>query len=155
MNSNPLFDLLQQHVLAASQTPSPNEVRAKNVFDAWMNCPYDAEDEDAFDNWETHFDSLITKDLDCYSISYFIQMVTENSDEISRATTARNAANASHEKNRIDKQKVFTWCDSNMGRFHSMDDAAFDIAESFVPQKFRTIRSWMTQWKKLQSASRT
>lgn len=153
MNSIPLKDLLQQYVLAASTNPSPNEIRAKRVFDAWMNCPYDSEDEEVFENWERDFDTLITNDLDCNSIAYFIQLITKNGDQTSRAATARKAAFASHEKNRIDKQTVFTWCDSNMSRFSSMDEAALDIAESFVPQKFRTVRTWMTEWKKLRSAS--
>jgi hypothetical protein len=33
-----------------------------------------------------------------------------------------------------------------------MDDAAFDIAGTFVDQKFRAVREWMTEWKKLRSA---
>ncbi len=69
------------------------------------------------------------------------------------AERATNAANARHKKSREAKTKVFSWCDENMASFKSMDDAALDIAETFVPQKFRTIREWMTEWKKLRSAS--
>jgi len=56
-----------------------------------------------------------------------------------------------HRTNRVHKKAVFAWCDDNMYRFSSMDDAALDIAESFVPQKFRAVRKWMTEWKKLRS----
>jgi hypothetical protein len=67
---------------------------------------------------------------------------------------ARRAAQKKHQKNRDAKALVFEWCDKNMSRFNSMDDAAMDIAESFIPQKFRAVRDWMTEWKKLRSASK-
>lgn len=66
---------------------------------------------------------------------------------------ARAGGYARHAKNRGDKEMVFRWCDENMHRFKSMDDAAFDIAGTFIPQKFRAVREWMTDWKKLRSAS--
>lgn len=66
---------------------------------------------------------------------------------------ALNGAHARHASARANKAKVFTWCDENMARFKSMDDAALDIAETFVKEKFRTVREWMTEWKKLRSAS--
>jgi len=69
-----------------------------------------------------------------------------------RSSNARSAANARHVDTRAMKKLVFEWCDENMSRFSSMDDAALDIAETFVPQKFRTVRDWMTYWKKLRSA---
>lgn len=71
-----------------------------------------------------------------------------------RSELARNAAFKSHAANRAAKALVFEWCDKNMSRFKSMDDAAMDIAESFIPQKFRAVRDWMTEWKKLRSASK-
>lgn len=67
---------------------------------------------------------------------------------------ARRAAQRKHQKNRDAKEVVFEWCDKNMSRFKSMDDAAMDIAESFIPQKFRTVREWMTEWKKHRFASK-
>lgn len=69
------------------------------------------------------------------------------------STQARKAALARHALSTENKAKVFAWCDENMSRFSSMDNAAFDIAETFVDQKFRTVRDWMTEWKKLRSAS--
>jgi hypothetical protein len=67
---------------------------------------------------------------------------------------ASRAAQRKHQKNRDAKERVFEWCDNNMSRFKSMDDAAMDIAETFIPQKFRAVRDWMTEWKKLRSASK-
>ncbi len=69
-----------------------------------------------------------------------------------RSSNAKSAANVRHADTRAMKKIVFDWCDENMSRFSSMDDAALDIAETFVPQKFRTVRDWMTYWKKLRSA---
>lgn len=69
-----------------------------------------------------------------------------------KANMGKKGADARHVKSRTNKDKVFVWCDENMMRFSSMDDAAADIAETFVPEKFRTVREWMTNWKKLRSA---
>ncbi|MDO8713772.1 MAG: hypothetical protein Q7K13_04750 [Polynucleobacter sp.] len=58
------------------------------------------------------------------------------------ASQARTKASAES------KAKVFKWCDENMNRFKSMDAAAQDIAGTFISQGFRTVRDWMTEWKK-------
>jgi hypothetical protein len=71
-----------------------------------------------------------------------------------RSSLAKDAAQVRHSKSRFHKQMVFEWCDKNMDRFGSMDDASLDIAETFVPEKFRAVREWMTDWKKLRSASK-
>ena len=69
------------------------------------------------------------------------------------SNAARNAANIRHVENRSMKYDVFNWLDSNMASFKSMDDAALAIAEKVVPVKFRAVRTWVTEWKKLRSAS--
>lgn len=79
--------------------------------------------------------------------------ISEEATRELRSTLAKNAAYARHSENREMKAKVFVWCDENMPRFKSMDDAAYDIAGTFIPQKFRTVRDWMTEWKKLRPAS--
>jgi hypothetical protein len=94
-------------------------------------------------------DASLKSMLDRNSIGYFIEMILKN-EESSRQTVR---ALKRHSKSRADKQLVFAWCEENIHRFGSMDDAAMDIAETFVPQKFRTVRDWMTEWKKLRSAS--
>lgn len=81
-------------------------------------------------------------------VMHYAWRIADKSDE------SRKAAAVRHAGSRMAKQKVFTWCDENMHRFTSMDDAAGDIAETFVPQKFRAVREWMTEWKKLRSAGR-
>ena len=68
-----------------------------------------------------------------------------------RRRMAKKGSDATHVANRADKERVFAWCDENMNRFTSMDAAAFDIAETFVPQKFRAVRKWMTDWNRLRS----
>ena len=90
----------------------------------------------------------IDKYIDNLSIYHFIKLVVANA----ASAEARLKALKGHGDNHAAKAKVFAWCDTNMTRFSSMDDAALDIAETFVPQKFRAVRGWMTEWKKLRSA---
>ena len=68
---------------------------------------------------------------------------------------ARKGADGRHAGNRADKEKVFAWCNENMQRFSSMEDAAADIAGTFIPQKFGAVRRWMTDWNRQQSTSRS
>jgi len=69
-----------------------------------------------------------------------------------RSSLARSAAAARHSENRSMKQSVFSWCDSNMASARSMDAAASQVAGVVVPVAWRTVREWMTEWKKLRSA---
>ena len=104
---------------------------------------------------------IACESLDAIKIHDFVKEHTPSSDVIAKlvilaknaqkSKTAKNAAKNRHTGNHASKLMVFAWCDTNMGRFQSMDDAAIDIAESFVPQKFRAVRDWITEWKKLRS----
>lgn len=58
-----------------------------------------------------------------------------------------------HAENRSLKQDVFTWLDTNMKNYKSMDRAATAIAGKISPIEFRTARDWVGQWKKLRSTS--
>ena len=133
--------------------------RAKRVFEAF--CENELPDDVDLDNSD-HDDQAaaivierrrerlhvaIANDLDYRSIGAFIEIVNQ---ENVRATQAAKA-HKRHAESRARKQQVFHWCDENMNRFTSMDDAAFDIAETFVPEKFRAVRDWLTEWKKLRS----
>lgn len=69
-----------------------------------------------------------------------------------QAKRVAKAAGVRHAKSRENRERVFAWCDENMSLFPSMDKAAEDIAETFIDEKFRTVRDWMTDWKKLRSA---
>lgn len=66
---------------------------------------------------------------------------------------AKKGAKARHKENHQTKNFVFTWLDKHMVEYKSMDDAARYISEKVVPMKFRTVRQWLTEWKKLRSAS--
>ena len=94
-------------------------------------------------------DAEVRELIDGESIIDLLELVLAHAD----TTRARIKAVKRHAENHEMKAKVFEWCDENMPRFKSMDDAAFDIAGTFIPQKFRTVREWMTEWKKLRSAS--
>ncbi len=135
------------------------ERRAKAVFDELMNglpeLPFSFDDEDmqksqvAFDAHIERLNNLISNNLDSDSIWEFVFLAGNQ-----RASyLAKESAVKRHAGARANKAKVFAWCDENISRFKSMDDAALDIAESFIPQKFRTVRDWMTEWRKLRSAS--
>lgn len=69
-----------------------------------------------------------------------------------RSALAKTAASARHAENRAMKQQVFEWCDSYMAQAPSMDAAASRVAGVVVPVAWRTVRDWMTEWKKLRSA---
>lgn len=70
-----------------------------------------------------------------------------------KLSLAKKGAKARHRENHQTKDFVFAWLDSNMEKYKSMDDAAHYISEKMVPMKFRTVRQWLTEWKKLRSAS--
>lgn len=68
---------------------------------------------------------------------------------------AKKGANARHKENRDSKADVFKWADKNMKAYKSMDAAALAIADNLVPYKFRAVRKWLTEWKKLQKLRST
>jgi hypothetical protein len=70
---------------------------------------------------------------------------------VARTVFAKKAAAARHSENRAMKQEVFEWCDANMAKAPSMDTAASQVAGVVVPVAWRTVRDWMTEWKKLRS----
>ena len=65
---------------------------------------------------------------------------------------ARKNALLRHAENHAMKEEVFAWLDQNMHRYKSMDAATSAIAGVEVPAAWRTVREWVTQWKKLRSA---
>lgn len=78
--------------------------------------------------------------------------LSDASQKQARTALARTAASARHAENRAMKQQVFEWCDAHMAHAPSMDTAASRVAGVFVPVAWRTVRDWMTEWKKLRSA---
>lgn len=62
---------------------------------------------------------------------------------------ARKGAAARHAENWSCKETVFQWCDENMAKHKSMNAAAEAVANKLVPYGYRTVRDWMTEWKKL------
>ena len=74
--------------------------------------------------------------------------------QLALSQNARSGADKSHVENRRMKAEVFEWLDLNMRSFRSMDGAAENISQRVVPVKFRTARDWITDWKRLRSASK-
>ena len=77
---------------------------------------------------------------------------TQNRLETRRSKKLSEAAIKGHSENRAMKQEVFTWLDTNMPQFKSMDDAATAITGKVAPIKWRTARDWVGAWKKIRSA---
>ena len=69
-----------------------------------------------------------------------------------RTAQAKHGAGVRHRENREMKDDVFRWLDAHFNECGSMDSAAEKIADHVVPLKFRTVRAWVTDWKKLRSA---
>jgi hypothetical protein len=68
------------------------------------------------------------------------------------SVAASKAAIMRHAENRAMKAQVFEWCDENLIQYRSMDAAAEAIAWKLVPAAFRTVRNWIGEWRKVQSA---
>ncbi|MBA5686704.1 hypothetical protein [Rugamonas apoptosis] len=57
--------------------------------------------------------------------------------------------NAIHKDNRADRAHVYDWCDKNMPDYLTMDKAAAAVFETReVAAQLKTIRNWMTSWKR-------
>lgn len=128
--------------------------RARAVLDLILagplGDPFDDDPKILYSEYERAVNDAIRANLDLESILQFMQIASANQKSID----SRNFVSIRHRRSWADKMTVFKWCDENMNRFKSMDDAAQDIAESFVPQKFSTVRGWMTDWKKERSTGR-
>jgi hypothetical protein len=61
---------------------------------------------------------------------------------------------ARHAENRAMKAIIFEWCDKHMEDYKSMDKAAEAVAWKEIPMGFRTVRDWMTEWRKLRPAGK-
>lgn len=64
------------------------------------------------------------------------------------------AAIKRHAENHAMKQQVFDWCTSHLSEYPSMDAAAEAIAGNLVPVKFRTARSWISDYRKREQSAR-
>jgi hypothetical protein len=128
--------------------------RAQAVLDVFTSSPQHTEDTDLLlqriDEHDTELNRLIQKNLDSDSLYFFVEMVVKA--KLSVAAIQR--AHLRHAEHRAFKADVFAWCDDNMSSFPSMDAAAEAIAKKLVPASFRTVRTWIGEWKKLRSASK-
>ncbi|VUZ27876.1 Uncharacterised protein [uncultured Comamonas sp.] len=68
-----------------------------------------------------------------------------------KPTMERKGAAARHKENKQAKEFIFSWLDQNNGQYKTLDDAAFAAAGKVVPYTFRTVRRWVTEWKKLRA----
>jgi len=81
------------------------------------------------------------------------QIAMRDSIPLTRAATL--GADARQKENRAIRKEVFDWCDMKMHEFESMNKAALALHEAnLVPVEQKTLRTWMTQWKRERSASK-
>lgn len=93
--------------------------------------------------------AAIANGLNNRSIGYFIELISKHRGSANQAANAMKR----HAENHAMKADVFTWLNTNMANFKSMDAAAEGIAGKVAPIAFRTARDWVGEWKKLRSAS--
>ncbi|MDP3424973.1 MAG: hypothetical protein Q8S32_14600 [Burkholderiaceae bacterium] len=77
----------------------------------------------------------------------------EEAIKAARSSLARAGSEGRHTENRAMKADVFKWLNDNFASCKSMDAAAEAMSGKLVPATFRTVRDWVTEWKKLRSAS--
>ena len=99
-------------------------------------------------DFEQGFNPLLRAYLDDRSIPEFIEIA----QRLAISNRGKIAAAKAHAENRAMKNDVFTWCDNHMAEYRSMDAAASAVAGKLVPMTWRTVRDWMTAWKKVRSA---
>lgn len=78
--------------------------------------------------------------------------ISAMSEDARLSSLGRRGADARHAENRAMKAQLFEWCAVHLTKFKSLDAAAFAVAQIELPITFRTARSWIGEWKKLQSA---
>lgn len=147
----------QKLVALATKLKDAQRQRALRVFEAFVHGdePVDIDDRsgrssiEAF-TWAASMDRIIRNDLDHRSIGYFVELVLTAHQRSSQAAKAHKR----HAENHAMKAEVFSWLDSNMATFKSMDSAASAIAGKVAPIAFRTAREWVGEWKKLRSTGK-
>jgi hypothetical protein len=81
------------------------------------------------------------------------QIAMRDSIPLTRAATL--GSDARQKENRAIRKDVFDWCDTNMHEYDSMNKAALALHHAnLVPVEQKTLRNWMTQWKRERSASK-
>lgn len=81
------------------------------------------------------------------------QIAMHDSIPLTRAATL--GSDARQKENRAMRKEVFDWCDMNMHKYDSMNKAALALYEAkLVPVEQKTLRTWITQWKRERSASK-
>jgi hypothetical protein len=81
------------------------------------------------------------------------QIAMRDSIPLTRAATL--GSDARQKENRAIRKEVFDWCDKKMHEYDSMNKAALALHDAnLVPVEQKTLRNWMTQWKRERSASK-
>lgn len=91
----------------------------------------------------------IRENLDFRSIGYLIDLIASDVERVAQSARAQKR----HAENHAMKSDVFAWLDVNFGKQRSMEAAADAmVAAQLVPVARRTLRDWVTEWKRLRLA---
>ena len=139
----------------------PHAKRAAAVFECWLSGQETVDISDINDpkdkawiqaqSWVSELESAIETNLDSRSFGHLVELIAKNHESAMQAARALKR----HSENHAMKADVFAWLDSNFANYKSMESAATAIFENkLVPIKsWRTARDWVSEWKKLRSAS--
>ena len=128
----------------------------KMAIEFWdlMCCPPieddDSVDEAKYESWVQSINEHIRTSIDMDAMMEILRL---HSQSVATGAARRNALKR-HAENHALRDAVHTWADKNIKPGKSLDDAASDVAGKVVPLKWRTVREYLTEWKKLRSASR-
>ena len=103
-------------------------------------------DDGEFFAWVDRINEIIRTRLEAGSLFELMEMCAAN--DVSQK--ALRMALKRHSENHAMKADVFTWLDTNMPNFKSMDAAAQAVTKQ-QPIAFRTARDWVGEWKKVRS----
>jgi hypothetical protein len=92
-------------------------------------------------------DTLIRETLNASNIYAFIELVAADT----KAATVAVAASRRHAQNHAMRDIVHEWCNANMARYRSMDNAAEAVAGKVVHVAHTTARAWIKSWPGLQA----
>lgn len=102
-------------------------------------------------------DKLINVALNLGSIRRELKLIKNNQMNageylVERELHQLKAVSIRHSENHALRDEVYVWADKNIKPSMTLDDAASEVAGKVVPLKWRTVRSHLTEWKKLRSA---
>ena len=129
----------------------------------WAKAVFDANPEDAIELFARYkaaykiYGKIIDWQIDTATL--YTEVAQQVGNELAdgafdegRSFSPRQNALKRHQENHTMKAESFLWLDINMPKLKTIDKAAEMLIKQ-QPIAFSTARTWIREWKKLQSAS--